>query len=391
MGEYKNDFQTGSYLIHLLRSVLCGEEPKPIPEEVSVKELYQMAKMHNVDYIAYEGVKKIPGADLGEYEKKWQERSVQCALQGVIQKAERNRLYQQLPEAGVKILPLKGCLIKEMYPKPEFRQMADLDILIEKDQAETARQVMEANGYETEVFGVSNHDAYMKQPWCHVEIHRSLFTEKNKNAEEYEHLWERAYEDPEIPGVYRLTWNDFYIYMLEHFAKHFYQSGSGIRSIMDIYVFLKEKKKELQEETLEQKLKELDLWNFKEEMEQIAEDWFEKGIVGNHQRTEKRILESGAYGTELFEYMHIMHEMEEKCHSKFIARVIYIGKMIFLNYDGMCILYPILERLPFLLPIFWIIRIIKVIFRKQDKIKAISKKMYRMEREKRSWKKNGQQ
>lgn len=392
MEKYIKEYQTGSYLIHLIRSVLHETEPKPLPEGISIEKLYKMAKMHNVDYIAYEGVKKFPEISHDEYGKKWQERSVQCAMQGVIQRAERDKLYKVLPKAGVRILPLKGCLIKEMYPRTEYRQMADLDILIDIENAQTTRQVMEAQGYETEVFDVSNHDGYMKKPWCHVEIHRSLFTEKNKNAAKYENMWEHAFEEPASSGIYYLNWDDFYIYMLEHFAKHFRQSGSGIRSVMDIYVFLKEKGAELHEDYLEKKLKEQNLWEFKEEMEQIAEDWFVKGVIGNHKKAESRILESGAYGTELFEYMHLMKDMEEQCHSKIMARVIYVGKMIFLNYDGMCILYPVLKKVPFLLPFFWIYRIIKVILHKQGKIKAIAQKMYRMEQENRSWKKkNGQQ
>lgn len=386
------NFQTGSYMVKLIRSVFRDEEPEAIPEGISIKKLYKMAKMHNVDYIVYEAVKRIPGIDLGEYEVKWQERSVQCAMQGIVQRAERDKLYKALPKAGVRILPLKGCLIKEMYPRTEFRQMADLDILIDAENAELVKQVMEEQGYKTKVFDVSNHDAYMKEPWCYVEIHRSLFTEKNKNAAKYENMWERAYEDPVSGGIYHLNWDDFYIYMLEHFAKHFYQSGSGIRSIMDIYVFLKEKGDELHKDYLEKTLKELNLWKFKEEMEQIAEDWFVKGVIGNHKKAEERILESGAYGTEVFEYMHIMNDMEEQCHSKLMARIVYIGRMIFLNYDGMCMLYPIVGKLPFLLPVFWIYRIIHVILHKQDKIKAIAKKLYRMERENRLWnKKNGQQ
>lgn len=389
MEKKEQEFQTGSYLIKLIRSVLLDCKPELPPEGVSVKNLYQMAKKHNVDYIAYEGIKKIPEIDLGEYAVKWQERSVQCAMQGVIQRAERDRLYQILPKAGIRILPLKGCLIKEMYPRSEFRQMADLDILIDTENAEKVREVMEAQGYETEKFDTSNHDCYMKKPWCHVEMHRSLFLEKNKNAAKYKNMWEKSCEEVPGSGIYQLNWEDFYIYMLEHFAKHYHQSGSGIRSIMDIYIFLKEKGAELNQDSLNRTLKELNLWEFKEEMEQIAENWFEKGVIGKNQATEARIISSAAYGTETFAYIGTMKELEKKYHSPILARISYIGNMVFWNYEGMCILYPILEKIPLLLPFFWIHRIIKIIIFKQDKIKALWNKIGRLERESAAWKKSG--
>ncbi len=42
---------------------------------------------------------------------------------------ERQQIFSKLDEAGIWYVPLKGVLLKEMYPVFGMRQMADNDIL----------------------------------------------------------------------------------------------------------------------------------------------------------------------------------------------------------------------------------------------------------------------
>lgn len=343
MENNEKEISTGYCLVYILRSVLLGTKLEKIPFDIPVEDLYYMAKKHSVSCMAYQGIKNLPEVEnIRDYRIKWEKLSMQCALQGSIQLKERDNLCQVFMNEGVKILPLKGCLIKEMYPKQEYRQMADLDILVEEKMSEKVKVILEKCGYETEEYGETNHDSYVKKPWCHVEIHKKLFSYKMKNASEYEDIWERAYEKKQGSGIYVLTWEDFYIYMLEHFAKHFRRRGSGIRYVMDVYVFLKQKGDELNQGYLEEKLKKLNLWEFKQTMEGIAKNWFDKGIVGKYEKTERIILLSGAYGTEELEYFHKMEGLKEKYGSKYVAYIAYISGRVFMKYDDMCTIYPTL-------------------------------------------------
>ena len=45
--------------------------------------------------------------------------------------------------------------------------------------------------------------------------------------------------------------------------------------------------------------------------------------------------------------------------------------MIFLPYKGMCAKYPILKKMPFLLPFMWIIRIFTVLLFKRKRLEAL--------------------
>lgn len=369
--------ETGYYIIELIRAVLKEEEKIPnLPKGITPKDIYYMAKIHNVDCIVYRGLSEFLEKNPDEYAQKWKQRNLQCAMQGVVQLAERERLYQMFTNAGIRILPLKGCLMKEMYPKQEYRQMADLDILIDLENAARVKEMMIKSGYEDESeHAAKHHDEYIKKPWCNVEIHKSMLPKKHQNAQKYDNIWERAYEEQPGSGIYRLSWDDFYIYMIDHFAKHFFLSGSGIRSVMDIFVFLEKKGSELHPEYLEEQFKKRDLWEFKETVEQIAKAWFEEGNVKVFEETEARIILSGAYGTvELHQMIH-MENLAQKYKSKRLARLAHMGEMVFLEYDGMCSLYPVLKKHAYLLPFCWVHRIFKVIFKKQNRIQEELEKL----------------
>jgi len=83
-----------------------------------------------------------------------------------------HRIYFRLSLLLMKVLykilyiPLKGCLVKEMYPKPEYREMSDLDILVKRGDAAKLKPVMESLGYQCERFGFEKDDSYTKNHLC---------------------------------------------------------------------------------------------------------------------------------------------------------------------------------------------------------------------------------
>lgn len=355
--EQEQNIQAGYYIVDLIRAVLKNETPKAMPEGVTPKDIYMMAKKHSVDCIVYRALEQLPEKAMGAYAEQWKKHQMQCAMQGVVQLAERDRLYQMFTEAGIRILPLKGCLMKGMYPKQEYRQMADLDILIDADNVEMVKTMMEKSGYTYEYTPFSKyHDEYIKKPWCNVEIHNRMLPEETENVKDYDDIWQRAYEETPGSGIFRLSWDDFYIYMIDHCAKHFFKQGSGIRSVMDVYVFLKEKGQELHREYLKEQLMKKDLWEFAETIEKIAESWFEKGETNLFEETENKIILSGAHGCMDMHYMIAMDNLTQKYGSRKIAYIVRLSSRIFMKYENMCILYPILKKIPFLLPFLWIHR-----------------------------------
>ena len=365
IGEKELEFQAGLYVIELLRAVLEERKPQEKPEILSMKRIYGMAKKHSVECMAYEGAVQIAGPEDEAVMEKWKERSRLCGIQGMVQMAEAEKLFKELPAHGIRILPLKGCIMKKMYPKEAYRQMADLDILIDEKNAGKAREVMESLGYEEKPEG-GGVDSYVKKPWMSVELHSLMLPTQYKNWKKYLDIWERA--DGEN-GIYRMNWDDYYVYMIEHFAKHFYLSGSGIRSILDIHVFLGRMQDQLNPDYLRGQFRERNLEKFYKEMEELAANWFSKGVTGEKRNVEELIIFSGVYGTENGRLQNVKGKIAEKHRAPWIVKAMYILKRVFPSYRVMYDCYPAVKKCPLMLPVMWIYRAVAAVFKRPEKIK----------------------
>ncbi|MBQ3413161.1 MAG: nucleotidyltransferase family protein [Oscillospiraceae bacterium] len=156
-------------------------------------------------------------------------------------------------------MPLKGSVLKDLYPIYGMRQMSDNDILIDSFREAEVKKVMEDLGFEAVSYGKGNHDVYHKQPVSNIEIHTSLFVPSHNKAI-YEYY--RSVEEKLMPkeGFERkFSDEDFYIYMIAHEYKHYTNSGTGIRSLLDVYVFLRKHEDDLDKNYIDSELKKLGL------------------------------------------------------------------------------------------------------------------------------------
>lgn len=377
IGEKELEFQAGLYVVELLRAVLEERKPKEKPDMLSMENIYRMAKKHSVECMAYDGAVQIAEPGDEAVMQKWKERSRLCGIQGMVQKAESEKLFKELPAHGIRILPLKGCIMKKLYPKESYRQMADLDILIDEENAGKAREVMEGLGYEgkSEWGGV---DIYEKKPWMCIELHRFMLPTEFQNWKKYLNIWDRATGKD---GVYRMTWDDYYVYMIEHFAKHYYVSGSGIRSVLDIYIFLTKMKTELHLDYLETEFRERKLQEFRINMEELAQKWFSKDAAEEMQESGRRVISSGTYGTEKGYFQNVEEELKRKYRASWLVKLIYMFKRIFPGYRVMYDNYPIVKKVPLLLPVMWIYRIITAVIKRPEKLKRELNFINRKEKE----------
>ena len=119
-----------------------------------------------------------------------------------------------------------------------MREMTDNDILCDPEKMDDIKLIMEELGYECASFGECNHDIYSKPPCLEFEMHRSLFlrTEMPLCADYFDDVKNKLIAAGKYE--YRFTDEDFYIYILAHEYKHFSHRGTGMRSLMDVYVFL---------------------------------------------------------------------------------------------------------------------------------------------------------
>ena len=344
----------GRYLVSLLAAVLGKKQPEEKPEELSFEEIFQMAQAHQVSVMALAAVEQLAIQPEPALLAQWRNTRRMHSEINIAQILELNRLMKVFSSEGIRTVPLKGSVLKFMYPHTEYREMGDLDILIEEEDSEKARNVMEVLGYRTDHFNVNHHDHYSKGGYLVVELHRMLFVTESDSFPFFKDIWERVLPDEKSAGVYRLSHEDFYLFMNAHFEKHFHGRGSGIRSIMDFAIFLDAFGDSLDWAYIYRELTKLGLSDFHESVKQLAMAWFRGGPIGEDaSQMERDLLDSGGvYGSRKKYLDNIAYHSQKEGRSEYILR------RLFLSPRHLRAIYPALDRWPILYPVFLLHRLI---------------------------------
>ena len=366
----------GRYCIDLLRCLMQEKTIPPVPETISLEELYAFAKLHGVEAMVFHGLEQLNTDKTASVWRDWRNRADLLLTQSIVQLAERDRLFAALPAGGIPILPVKGCWLKEQYPDIDYRQMSDLDILIRPEDAAAAKQIMVKLGYTPENGPSDNHDEYAKPPYMGVELHTSLLPEEDPRCGYYDRIQEKAVAAEEYPGIYRLKPEDEYIFFLVHLYKHVCYAGTGIRPFLDCVVY-RRIWPNLDKDYLHREYEKLDLVRFAAEVEQLANCWFETGdeIPSSLAKIAQSVISSSVYGTANEEFQLNMEKMYEKYHSRFIAHLAYWLYRLFAPLEEMEPQYPILGKYPWLLPVYWVVHLVQKVTREPKELLQHFKKV----------------
>ena len=283
---------------------------------------------------------------------------------------ERARILDALEKAGIWYMPMKGSVLQDLYPRIGMRQMADNDILYNESRTEDILPLMESLGMETDPHnGRGVHDHYYKKPVCSFEMHRKLFDQSQEKtlADYYRDVKSRLVRDPGKEFGFHFREEDFYVYMIAHEYKHYSGGGTGLRSLLDIYVYNMKKGDTLDREYVEGELEKLGLTEFEKRNRDLADHLFGEGEIGENDREMlDYILSSGTYGTI---GNRVKNRMERYGNGP-LQKVRYILGRIFLPLDTVRSAFPVFIRYPVLLPFLPFYRVIRGLVNRRSKLKA---------------------
>lgn len=351
-------------LIYLVKCAILSEKPERIPEDI--QGLYIQAKRHNVEALVYSALMGAADAE----KLKIFEKSVSIALaMDANQSYYLDIISKKLEENKIRFAVMKGFVIKPLYPSPELRHSADIDIFIDDENTDRVKDIMTELGFTVERFSHSiQDDAYSVGKFVHVEIHRTLISNKCPWDKACQKITDRLIKADGCEYSCEMSCEDFYLYMIGHMAKHMKYSGMGIKMVVDVWLYLRKYADELDAPLLEKRLKEAGLYEFNKNMVKLVDYWFENKPADKKIKVlSEYIISSGNFGTyEQF----VNTEIGDKNNIK-AARVTEFLKAIFLPYRFMCTKYPVLEKASILLPFFWIYRGVTAVLFRQDNVKSI--------------------
>ncbi len=297
MNNHEAVFNTASDLVYLVSCSVNGT--KPDGQKVlgmNLPEIYRLAKAHSLvtaSALAVEQVMPLP-----EY---YLEAKAKAVKKLALYDIERKTVLSAYEQNKIWYLPLKGSVLKTLYPKNIMREMTDVDILCDSSRMDDVLKIMEAHGYSCKKFGQDNHDVYDKPPVMEFEIHRQLFDKRKQPliAGYFAEIKSRLTQTEGTSYGYSMTREDFYIYILCHLYKHYRLGGTGLRSLLDIYLYNKRYGSLLDRGYLETELKKLKLNGFEEEISLLAYKVFTLSQLNSSEKKELIFfIKSGGNGSK---------------------------------------------------------------------------------------------
>lgn len=359
------------YATHLLSCVLQDERPEEKPQDVSWEEVFEICTRNDVACTAYpalvrlkkEGVKDLPAPQMLE---KWQELYHVAILKEVTFDEEREKLLASFEKAGIAYMPLKGILLKAYYPSIGLRSFADNDILYDAAKMKEVKAIMEGMGYTTKSYGKGNHDVYQKLPMLNFELHRSLTGVTCAFKSYTDQAWDRAIKDKDNAFGYHMTKEDFYIYFIIHAHKHYSNLGTGIRTLLDQYLYLDREGRKLNWQYINQEFAKLGLNGFESELRGLGKLLFgERGMRELSARQEELLgylASQGTYGT-VSNGIRQMIQKKGKDGNLRKAKQRYVWERIFPKREVLQSENPILGKYAVLYPVMVVRRWFHVFFR----------------------------
>ena len=385
--------KTSELLIYLMACSLQGTEPEGAPlANIDLEALLRLAKAHSVSAMVCMALEQTDAFQhAAETTRlKWLEAKNKAIRKNMLLDAERKAILHELEIQGIWYMPLKGSILKDWYPKPGMREMADNDILFDPSGREQVREIFQNRGYKTVSFRKGNHDVYEKAPIYNFEMHVSLFHGIYKElAEQYENVKERLLPVDGTAYQFAFTPEDFYVFVLAHAHKHYSRSGTGVRTLADIYVMERHLGDIMDRDEVEQKLTQLGIAEYEQHSRVLAEKLFsavrplaEIELTEDEKEMLLYYCDATTYGTFDNRVNNRLHELQENSEDITLwTKLKYCGVRLFPGREFCKLHYPFVYRHPWTMPFFWVWRIVDkgITHRRKVKqelkaLKAVSKK-----------------
>lgn len=347
-------------LFALLRDSIC-DDAVDVPSQADLQpsvlqELYKLSKQHDVAHLAYRGLEKQGLLENGETVAKFCKQQMLAIYRCQRIEYELSRICQSLAEAQIPFIPLKGSVLRKYYPEAWMRTSCDIDVLVHESDLERAIDcLVTQRNYINQ--GRDYHDVSLfSAGGVHLELHFDLVEDEyaNEARKVLSKVWEAVSPKAGYRYCFEMTDEMFYFYHIAHMAKHFEFGGCGIRPFLDLWIL--DHRVQYDQSARTRLLEEGNLRIFAEQSRKLSAVWFSNAQPDDVCiQMQEYILNGGVYGT-----LENRVAVQQKRSG---GKLGYIISRVFLSYDSLKVLYPILQNHRRLMPFMQVHRWFRLLFK----------------------------
>ena len=198
------------------------------------KELMQVGARQSILPIIHRGLRKSNAPV--DVVKECDRARLRDTKQYILQNDALNKIRAALDDAQIPYIPLKGSVLRYLYPIPELRTSSDIDVLVQDDDLEKAVYAIE-NATSFVNKKRNYHDISMVNSQVHLELHFSILENMENIDRQLSRVWE--YVVPAEGSRYKLTPEYQIFHIVAHMSYHMVHGGLGIRPFLDLWLLRK--------------------------------------------------------------------------------------------------------------------------------------------------------
>ena len=344
-----------------LLKIHVNNEKLPDGYHFDVGRVFALAMIHNVLPIIYD-VSVCSAEDVSMYKTK-AKKSV--AFQ-ILKNVRFSELYNKLIEKNIDAVVVKGPVCSALYPVPDYRLCSDFDLIVSENDRKYLHEFLLSEGFVCEGDNYSE-----KSGGLYIEVSTNL-GEGDGRIRESADLIFSGFRDRLIcnDGFRTLSCTDHFVYLIYHAFKHFLGSGFGFRQIIDILLYIKNYREDIDYQHCVQMLEQINAYSFACNVFLLIENVFGYTFEGFDFKSDNTFLCPDAFARDLLSAGVFGKSSEDRLHSASLVTSAVndngrksVINTVFPSYKIMKQKFPFLKYLPFLLPLMWIFRLISYSFK----------------------------
>lgn len=348
-------------MLILLAAIINQKPIQTLRKRMRWETLLDVSDYQDVVSIVYIGLLGIEKEISEECEAEfYQSYKKQLLLYESYRKAEEV-IKWQLERHKIEALFLMDSEVTDMYPKPEMAYIRQIEILVDKKDMPWIHRMMLDMDYEQKEEVMGSGVVYVRVPGVRIVFHDGMPIE-NKVIRHYFSGSVKSYRRTEsYRFIHMLSNEEAYLYRMARMVELYIIGKLKIRDIMDLWQFEKLLGEKFRWKAVREYLEKARWQEFARQAELLAELWFGEGAeqqYGLAIELEEYILSRGRENEHLDEELLPCEKVRLDFYWRNRDKEWALKRQAwwFPSRDYMVQFFPALEKYPFLLAFYWIVR-----------------------------------
>ena len=346
-------------MISIIKSEIChpntlGADSFVLaPDEA--QKLYALSKKHDVAHIIGNFLLKNKIPLTQETKEDFQKFTFHTLRKHELLNYELENVCDILENLKIDHIPLKGAIIRKLYPEEWLRSSRDIDILVQENDVESVvEHLINEHSFRKATENTHDISTFSPQGIC-VEIHYALVEDgiAKESSAILKSAWDFCEKAAESHYRHYMTDEMFYFYHIAHMAKHFENGGCGVKPFLDLWLL--DRMDGIDKQKRDAILEKGGLLKFANSARNLSQIWFDSK---EHDEIslmfEEFIIRGGSFGINI----NRVSVQQQKNGGK----IRYALSKIFTPYERLKHFYPIIKKHKWLTPVMQVRRWGKLIF-----------------------------